>query len=148
MKTLLITTAALAFGASVALADSHGAGKPGAHFVENWDLDGDGQVTLAEAEEKRADIFYMFDQDENDTLDSAEYDRFDETRKADMDANAGGHGAGHMKTVGAGLQRGFNDVDGDGAVSKAEFVERTADWFATIDTTGDGAISTDDFGRK
>lgn len=34
---------------------------PAAHFMEQWDADADGQVTLAEAQTKRGEVFYMFD---------------------------------------------------------------------------------------
>jgi hypothetical protein len=37
----------------------------GQDFMLSWDLDGDGQVTLAEAQERRESIFYMFDLDGN-----------------------------------------------------------------------------------
>ena len=45
----VLTVAAALFIASSAYAQQ---GQPGAHFLENWDLDGDGQVTLAEAQGK------------------------------------------------------------------------------------------------
>jgi len=123
-------------------------GVPGAHFIENWDLDGDGQVTLAEASEKRGEIFYMFDQDESGALDEAEYNLFDETRQADMDANEGGHGNGPMRAVNQGMMRAFNDADGDGVVTEAEFTARVEDWFNQMDRSGDGVITTDDFGPR
>lgn len=148
MKTILISATVIALSAGASFAAGPGGGQQGAHFIENWDLDGDGQVTLAEAQEKRGEIFYMFDQDENDLLDSAEYDRFDETRKADMEANAGGHGKGRMGQANKGMQRAFNDTDGDGAVSKAEFAQNSEAWFAMVDKSGDGIVTTDDFGRK
>ncbi len=118
---------------------------PGAHFVENWDMNDDGQVTLAEAREKRGDIFYMFDSDENDMLDNAEYDQFDETRQADMDANAGGSRGMQMRGPNKGMMRGFNDANGDGMVSKAEFMEKSEAWFRMVDRNGDGVITEDDF---
>lgn len=123
-------------------------GQPGAHFMENWDLDADGQVTLAEAQEKRGDLFYMFDSDENGMLNDAEYDLFDETRRADMKENAGGHKKGAMKGVDKAMMRQFNDVNGDGQVSRDEFVSRAADWFTMMDRSGDGVVTTADFGRK
>jgi len=144
-RSIISVAALMAAFAGPALAQQ---GKPGAHFIENWDMDGDGQVTLAEAETKRDEIFYMFDQDENDVLDATEYVLFDETRRADMDTNAGGHKKGPMKAVDAGMKLEFNDTDGDGAVSKAEFLARTADWFAMVDRTGDALITGDDFGSK
>ena len=65
----------------------------------------------------------MFDQDENGALDAAEYDLFDETRTADMQANAGGHN-GQMRGVSQAMARDFNDVDKDGLVTEEEFLSR------------------------
>jgi len=140
----LIVAVALVAG-SAAFAQQ---GQPGAHFIENWDMDEDGQVTLAEAQEKRGEIFTMFDQDENGVLNDSEYDLFDETRRADMDENAGGHKKGQMRGVEKAMMRDFNDVDGDGLVSRDEFVGRAGDWFIMMDRTGDGVVTTDDFARK
>lgn len=56
-------------------------GAPGSHFIENWDLNADGTVTHAELEEKRGDVFYMFDADENGMLNADEYASFDEARR-------------------------------------------------------------------
>lgn len=121
--------------------------QPGAHFVENWDMNGDGQVTLAEAQEKRTELFYMFDSDENGLLNDAEYDLFDETRRADMDENAGGHKKGAMRGIDQAMMRQFNDVDGDGMVSRDEFIAKAEAWFAMVDRNGDGVVTTADFGR-
>lgn len=75
----------------------------------------------------------MFDADENDQLDAAEYDLVDETRAADIAANA--------------LKREFNDTDGDGLVSKVEFGDGTEAWFVKLDHNGDGVVTSEDFGR-
>ena len=40
-----------------------------------------------------------------------------------------------------------NDVDGDGQVSRDEFLARTPDWFAKMDRDGNGSVTTEDFGR-
>jgi len=143
-RTAMFVTFALVAG-SAAFAQQ---GQPGAHFIENWDMNEDGQVSLAEAQEKRGEIFTMFDQDENGVLSDSEYDLFDETRRADMDENAGGFKKGQMRGVDKAMMRDFNDVDGDGTVSREEFVGKTAEWFTMMDRTGDGVVSTDDFGRK
>jgi len=42
----------------------------------------------------------------------------------------------------------FNDVNGDGQVSREEFMARTDDWYAMMDKNGDGTITADDFGRS
>ena len=123
-------------------------GQPGGHFIENWDLNEDGQVSLQEAQEKRTELFFMFDQDENGVLDAAEYTLFDETRQADMDENAGGHKKGPMRNVDKCMMRDFNDVNGDGEVSKDEFASKSEDWFMLMDNNSDGVVTTDDFKRK
>lgn len=131
---------------------------PGAHFVQNWDLDGDGGVTLAEAETRRDDLFTAFDADEDGFLSAEEYTAFDEMRAADQEAMraemaAGGWGQGKGRGMGfgkaeeGGMMRGFNDTDGDGRVSRDEFTGRTADWFAVMDRDGDGRVTEADFGR-
>lgn len=135
------------------LAGSHGgagamdpAPVPGAHFVENFDLNGDGEVTLAEAREKRDEIFYMFDQNEDGVLDGGEYDLFDETRAADHAAQGNTAQGGAPK--GEGMSRRVTDLDGDGSVTLAEFLEATDTWFTGKDRNGDGVITTADFGPR
>jgi Ca2+-binding EF-hand superfamily protein len=122
-------------------------GAPGAHFLENWDLDADGTITLAELTERRGEVFYMFDSDENGVLDEAEYAMFDETRAADM-ANQGGHADGRMGRVQEGLALPFNDTDADGQVSEAEFMAKSADWLTIIDRDGSGDVTAADFGPR
>lgn len=143
MRRLLLASALAAVAATGALAASHAV--PGAHFIENWDGDGDGQVTAAETAQKRAEIFTMFDQDEDGALSPAEYDLFDETRRADIEANAGG-GKGPMQTVDKAMDRAFNDTDKDGAVTRAEFDTQSATFFKMIDRDGDGMVTPADFG--
>lgn len=136
---------------------------PGAHFLQNWDQDGDGIVSLDEATAKRNDLFTSFDADEDGKLSAEEYSAFDEMRSADqemmreeMGAGMGqGGGKGHGMGMGhgngmpeeGGMMRGFDDADGDRMVSREEFTSRTADWLAMMDHNGDGQVTAADFGR-
>ncbi len=118
----------------------------GGHFMENWDADEDGIVTLDEARQRRADIFYTFDENNDGVLDASDYAMFDEARAADREANAGeGMGQGMQRVQGA-MERDYNDLNGDGLVSEEEFLTQTDGWFAMMDRNGDGQVDTGDFG--
>ncbi|MEZ5825534.1 MAG: hypothetical protein R3C97_12595 [Geminicoccaceae bacterium] len=130
----------------LSLAAAAHAQQPGSHFLENWDLDASGDVSLAELEERRGDVFAAFDANDDGALDASEYDIFDEARRADMESQPGhGKGLAHVMT---GLQRDANDTDGDGLVTRDEFIAASATWFQSLDRNGDGAVTTADFGRK
>lgn len=144
-------TAAILLSATAAFAQN---GTPGGHFLANWDADGDGAVTLAEATAKRGDVFAAFDADEDGRLSDEEYALFDEARandqaemRAEMAKN-GAKGKGPGMNEEGGMMRAFNDTDGDGFVSRDEFIGRTAAWITQMDRNGDGQVSTDDFGRN
>ncbi len=120
---------------------------PGRHFIENWDLNGDGAVTLEELVERRGDVFAAFDANDDGRLDAEDYATFDEARANDMADNAGAGGKGEGR-VQKGMTLAFNDIDGDGVVTREEFLSRAAAWMAMIDRNGDGRITPADFGRK
>lgn len=141
MKPLSLTLAALVF-AVPAFAQQ---GQPGSHFIESWDGDIDGIVTVEEVTLRRGDVFAMFDANEDGLLDAEEYVLFDETRALDMENN-GGHGQGAMMRASEGMTLVFNDVDADGAVSREEFLGQVPAWIALMDQDGDGVITTADFG--
>lgn len=122
--------------------------QPGQHFMENWDDDQDGTVTVAEVESRRSDIFTMFDANEDEVLDAAEYVAFDEVRASDVE-NAGGFGRNRgLRRAVEGMTLEFNDVDGNGDVSKAEFLSRSSAWIDLVDRDGSGTITAADFGRN
>ena len=117
-----------------------------AGVIETRDLDGSGDVTPAKLTDRRGDVFAMFDQNDNGFPGVIEDALFDETRAADMENNAAGHGkGGHMQE---GLTLGFNDTDADGAVSKAEFIANTGAWLVQVNHDGDGTITAADFGPQ
>lgn len=142
MKTTLLTLALVAMALPVSAQNQ----LPGAHFIENWDIDQDGAVELEDILSRRADVFVTFDTDENGALDAEEYVTFDEARANDMKMN-GGQGNG-MRRASEGMTLGFNDVDGNGEVSREEFLARSADWFTVLDRDGDDSVTSADFGRQ
>jgi len=168
MTRLPLLTAAFLMSATALCAQT---GNPGAHFITNWDADGDGAVTLAEATAKREDVFTAFDADEDGRLSAEEYALFDEARandqaemRAEMARNGGqgqgqgqglgqGQGAGQGPGQGIGMNEengmmlAFNDTNSDGFVAREEFVGRTPEWITLMDRNADGQVTADDFGR-
>ncbi len=143
-KLSLIGVAALMW----AMGNASAAGGPGAHFIENWDLDGDGQVTVDEARSRRSDVFASFDANDDGYLDAGEYEVFDEARAQDQAANEPqgmGRGPGNPAN---GLRLEVNDTDGDGKVSEDEFLGNAASWIEMIDRDGDGVVTQADFSKR
>ena len=144
MKNYLLVVGLVVAASSVGAKD----GQPGAHFIQNWDLDGDGAVSLEDIATRRDDVFFTFDADENGALDAEEYVLFDEARANDMENN-GGHGKGNgLRRASEGMTLSFNDTDGNGEVSREEFLAHSADWLAMLDRNGDGTVTTADFGPQ
>lgn len=117
---------------------------PGDQFLENWDLDGDGTATLAELQEMRGDVFFTFDANEDGYLDAEEYVFFDEARANDV-ANYEAEQRAQMQKVADGMSLRNSDRDGDGRVSREEFLAGAADWFTDLDKNSDGGITLEDF---
>ena len=144
MKTSFISTAMISLIATSTLA----AGTPGAGFLENWDGDANGAVTVAEVAEKRENIFYTFDENGDGIITGDEYVAFDEARAADQaNENQGNGNAGHGRAS-AGMTLEFNDTDGNGEVTMEEFIGNSEAWFALLDRNTDGVVTTADFGRQ
>lgn len=133
---------------------------PGEEFMIQWDLDGDGRVVLAEAEERRGLVFDMFDDNADGRFSADEYALIDEHKALEAEIGKGpgqAQGQGRGKGADRAGDLGFAtaaaegmqafDADGDGVVTRAEFVAGTAIWFAGRDRDGDGAITAADFGR-
>ncbi len=85
MKRFALASA-LCLAASAAAAQM---GEPMAKFLEQWDGDGDGQVTPVEARDKRAAVFDMFDQSADGILDAAEWALVDEHVQMEMGPGPG-----------------------------------------------------------
>lgn len=171
MHRLLSLSAALALLAGAAQAQTV---IPGDQFMTQWDLDGNGQVTLAEAREQRGNIFDMFDADGNGRYSDDEIKGIDEHKLAQIEAGMGpGHqlpdgmappaGRGPGNGMGPGRQQGaagqglarpaedglrMFDANRDGTLTRDEFIAGTDRWFAMRDRNRDGVLTTADFGRR
>lgn len=139
MKLHLIP-AVIALTATAALAQT----TPGDQFMQNWDLDGNGEATLEELREMRGNVFFTFDANEDGYLDAEEYVLFDEARSNDV-ANYEAEQRDQMQAVADGMSLTASDIDGDGLVGREEFLAGTDGWFADLDRNGDGVITLDDF---
>lgn len=117
---------------------------PGDQFMQSWDLDGNGAVTLEELREMRGNVFMAFDADQNDILDAEEYVYFDEARANDV-ANYEAEQRDQMQAVADGMSLTASDTNGDGVVGREQFLAGTEGWFADLDTNGDDVVTLDDF---
>ncbi|WP_316858120.1 hypothetical protein [uncultured Cohaesibacter sp.] len=111
-------------------------------FVDSWDENEDGIVSLAEAQERRGDYFDSLDDNEDGILVAAEFTEFlNNQRMAPEDATNGQRGL-------SGMSLAFNDINKDGKVEKAEFIKQTQLWLNGMDRNGDGQVSDADFGPR
>ncbi|MFN3723345.1 MAG: EF-hand domain-containing protein [Paracoccaceae bacterium] len=153
MKTMMLACASVAALLSAPVYAQQG--NPGAHMLDQWDADGDGQVTLDEATTKRGEVFFMFDLDTDGTLSAEDWAGVAQHMADEMGAkgegNGAGNGGGHNMGPGAAMHEamtpGFNDADGDGTVTGAEFTQATQKLFPLLDRNADGVLTTADFGR-
>lgn len=91
------TTPFLATAALVIALPALAQNQPGAHFIEMWDLDENGSVSIEEARERRGDISNTFDANDDGVLSAEDYVLFDEAREADMKEHGIGQGGGQGK---------------------------------------------------
>lgn len=143
----ILAAAALALISGAALAQQ---GNPGQHFLEQWDADADGRVTPAEVTGKRQDVFAMFDQNSDKILSAAEWALIEEHLSMEMAPQGPGAGmnkAAPGRAVHEAMTSAFNDADGDGQVTLAEFDAGSAKLFPLMDVNSDGAVTSADFLR-
>ena len=134
---------------------------PGQEFMTQWDLDGDGKVTLDEARSHRADIFAMFDSDSNGSFSAEELEGIDDFKLAQLDAGMGpGHqrpeglqpGQGRGQGMGMGQGRGMGQGQGMGrgagqgqGMMGQGFFAPAQDQMMAFDGNGDGAVTQAEF---
>jgi hypothetical protein len=160
-----LSAAAVALLLSAGGLQAHGTQSAG--FLEQWDRSGSGSVSLADMRARRAEIFDMFDSDGSGGLDASEQRAMAAT-VADRDALRGerraeamgsgqadrpGRGRGQQAAsapgalIHAAMAPEFNDANGDGIVTRAEFLGATDRLFALLDRSGEGRVGPEDLGR-
>lgn len=162
MKTTLITASTIALMLATG-AQAQGNGQRGANFIASWDMSQTGYVSLDDMQTRRGDLFDMFDHDGNGYLEADELAQMAETvtaqgelrleRQAENRAERQGEGRRGQgqnanptgAIIHAAMSVEFNDANGDGRISRAEFLTATERLFATLDRNGDGRIDLSDF---
>jgi Ca2+-binding EF-hand superfamily protein len=137
MKTAFAAIPAL-LTASLAVAQAAGPGQTLAMFMEIWDLDQDGKVTLDEARERRGETFYTLDTDDDGYLDAEEFV---------VTVQSQGAGTGEQSRTARAERKAMRlvDSDRDYLVSRAEFVNAGSFWLDSIDRDGNGVVTEADF---
>ena len=142
---LRVKLLALAFLSSVAT--SAAAADPSlSHFLEQWDANGDGSVSLAEIRQGREHRFAAYDADGDGYLDREEQAKFDKVRETGI-ARFSEDDRIKIRQVADGLSMPRNDADGDGRVSRDEFLKGGESWFKSLDKDGDGAVTVLDLAK-
>ncbi len=146
-KVLMI--AILGSVATGAVAQGQKGGAPMMQFVEEWDQNADGTVTVDDIATRRADLFIMFDQSNDGQIDAEEQVLMAETIAGVQGNHEGeGHGTGGPgQMIHGAMTLEYNDTDADGIISAAEFDAGSPKLFAELDADADGVVTPADFGR-
>ncbi|MBN2906659.1 MAG: hypothetical protein JXJ18_08125, partial [Rhodobacteraceae bacterium] len=125
-----LTLPALALGLVALTPPAQAQEAAAARFLEVWDLNQDGTVTLPEMQRMRGNVFGRFDETGDGMLDAQEYVAFDAARDQDIADFEALADTDEMRKIADGLSLARNDADGDGQVSAEEFSAGAADWLA------------------
>lgn len=125
MKTNLLAAAAT----FAVLAPLQAVASTGTETFAEWDLNSDGVISEAEAQDVLSNSFLYFDTNHDGYIDAND--------SVDVDEEVDETGT---------LAIEFNDLDGDTRVSLAEFISYAPSWIAAMDLNADGVITVADFG--
>lgn len=130
MRRILIAVAGAALLAGVAAAQGpHGPGMT--EHLFQADANNDGVVTRAEFDAGRDARFASMDADHDGALDRGEH------RRGHREMMGGHHGGRQGMMAGA-------DANGDGSISRDEFLAHPLQMFARLDANSDGSISAEE----
>lgn len=111
------------------------------NFIKNFDANGDGEITMAEAEGHREQIFSVLDRDRDNSLSREELVRRIRMVEQVLSENEIDKTASSDSIDSLIAQY---DKDKDGAISLAEYNNGIKGWFKRKDRNGDGVISVAD----
>lgn len=140
---VLATSIGVLAGSHVWAAEGTGVG-----FMETWDLDNDGMVSLEEAQRGRTALFAKYDTNGDGLLDAAEYKKISmggqKTRSAAPVEGQVKNSEDASMLMGLDL----NDINGDGQVSAGEFMSNSGAWVDLMDDNKDGGLTAEEFETK
>ena len=119
-------------------------------LFDRFDADGDGVVTTDEVQTWRASYFDFADADQDGYLSAGEVAAMRAAAEDRMGARTGDEAAPRPRR-GAGMDRDpieRYDADGDGRLSRAEFVEAPFEALERFDANNDGALTLDELPRR
>lgn len=125
---------AMALSGGPAAAQDAGKPNPGARLekaFQKLDRNKDGVLDRSEIEAQRARQFQRLDANKDGAIDQSEIEAVVKKREA-----KGGNGGDKILK-----QFKAADRDGDGRVTKAEFIEKLPPWFKRADANGDGKVT-------
>ncbi len=145
MNRMFLAGAALCFAV---VSQAWATDKAGPGFMERWDQDGDGKVTVEEAEARRKALFENLDTNKDGFIDTDEYKTArlggQKTRSAVPQKNQ----EKRPDDIQVLMDLAENDKDGDGKVSPGEFMSNSGTWVDMMDGNKDGAVTVEEFETK
>jgi Ca2+-binding EF-hand superfamily protein len=122
--------------------------------IERCDTNGDGQITLNEVQNQRAEHFGQMDADGNGFASAEELESFKAQMREQYQNQEAQTQCGHRKHRGQG-RGGFGkgnrhqrlDNDGDGQISRDEFINNVP-MFDRFDANNDGILTQEELAKK
>lgn len=114
-----------------------------APYMDPYDTDKDGQISAEEAAAKAEKKFGEIDADKDGKISLDEMDKYREAEKLEREAKRAEREEAMKKKY-----REKIDPDGDGHVTKEEFLKNASERHTKMDADGDGKVSKGDLAKK